>query len=132
MWVSIVMSHIDFTSSTSSQGVSFFPREGNQIGIGYNSYFFRYFICSFRLFFFLGKSTSSLRFGVMVPVFDTSGHTGPFVSIPCSLLCLVLTGLCCNNSLLDLFSPRSFEFLQGENQVFIHFVSLKLITGLDA
>lgn len=109
---------------------TFLSREGNQICIGFNSYFFKYFICSFPLFFFLGKSIDSLRFSVKGTVFDIQAKLViPLCSVYSSL-CSVLTSLCCNKLLLDLFSPWIFEFLQSENQVFINSVPLRLSQSL--
>jgi len=117
VWVSAMMLPTGLISPTSRQGVSSLEKVITFIWVmNLYPYFFKYSTCSFHLFFFLGKSTYSLRFSVMVPFFWCPR---PNWSVLCNLSVLVsilvCTGLNGDNWLPGLCSPRGFTFLQGGN-----------------
>lgn len=85
VWVSAMMLPTGPISPTFCQGVSSLEKVITFVWVMIlNPYFFKYSICSFHLFFFLGKSTYSLRVGVIVSFFDAPGQTG--LSCTCCLL----------------------------------------------
>lgn len=132
VWVSAMMLPTGPISPTFCQGVSSLEKVITFVWVMIlNPYFFKYSICSFHLFFFLGKSTYSLRVGVIVSFFDAPGQTG--LSCTCCLLpspfwCVLV------HMVIIGFQARVLQeascFSRWE-LVFIHFVSLTLLTGLD-
>lgn len=91
VWVSAMMLPTGPVSPTSCQGVSSLKKVNTFIWVmNLYAYFFKYSTCSFHLFFFLGKSTYFLRFGVMVPFFDAPGLTGQSFAT-----CLLLSPFWC-------------------------------------